>query len=229
MGKKNCVICGKEGHTYLPFCYEHLQEKNAGKIIKCECGTWHYSDQPCQKCGGGYSNNNPSKPTDTPSESRLNDLTCIICGEPSNGKHFCKTCYAKYKDRSIDIRISHCTDTEILDEYGNRTIMCNNGVRVRSRAEKIIADKLFELNVRTVYEKTVYYSKDGENKTLHPDFYLPDYDLYIEYNEITNKPYLKSKEYTKKIYEELGYKVVIMTNKELDDIESFIKPLLGLH
>ena len=107
--------------------------------------------------------------------------------------------------------------------------MCNNGVRVRSRAEKIIADKLFELNVRTVYEKTIYYTENGENKTLHPDFYLPDYDLYIEYNEITNKPYLRSKEYTKKIYEQLNYKVVIMTNKELNDIDAFIKPLLGLH
>ena len=37
--KKNCVICGKEGYSYFPFCYKHLQMKNEGKIIKCEdCG-----------------------------------------------------------------------------------------------------------------------------------------------------------------------------------------------
>ena len=53
MGKKNCVICGKEGYSYFPFCYDHLQEKNAGKIVKCDCGAWHYIDRPCQKCEGG--------------------------------------------------------------------------------------------------------------------------------------------------------------------------------
>lgn len=54
MAKKNCVICGKDGYSYFPFCYEHLQEKNAGKIVKCEdCGTWHYIDTPCKNCGGG--------------------------------------------------------------------------------------------------------------------------------------------------------------------------------
>lgn len=225
MSKKLCVICGKEGHSYLPFCYEHLQEKNAGKIIKCDCGTWHYADRPCEKCGEGTLNNSP-KSSEKPLEPDANELTCIVCGEPSNGKHFCKKCYAKYKDHSVDLRITHCNETQVLDEYGNQTYKCDNGIKVRSRAEKIIADFLFKENVRAVYEKTIYYDKDKE---LHPDFYLPDSKLYIEYNERKDKPYLAKKEYAKQIYEQLGLKVVIMTERDLEDVEAFLKPLLGLH
>lgn len=53
-------------------------------------------------------------------------------------KTFLQKCYAKYKDRSVDIRITHCTETEILDEYGNLQYKCDDGRKVRSRAEKII-------------------------------------------------------------------------------------------
>ena len=225
MGKKNCVICGKEGYSYFPFCYEHLQEKNAGKIVKCDCGTWHYADQPCKNCEQEVQVNSQDLDEAT-ANTATNDLTCIICGEPSNGKHFCKKCYAKYKDHSIDIRITHCTETAILDEYGNQTYKCDNGIKVRSRAEKIIADFLFKENIRAVYEKTIYCDDGTE---LHPDFYLPDSKLYIEYNERKDKPYLTKKEYAKQKYEQLGLKVVIMTEKDLEDVEAFIKPLLGLH
>ncbi len=62
-----------------------------------------------------------------------------------------------------------------------------------------------------------------------PDFYLPDYEMYLEYNELTNKPYLKSKEYVQKIYKSMSKKVFIMTEKDLIDIAACLKPLLGLH
>lgn len=157
------------------------------------------------------------------------NLTCIICGEPSNGKHFCKACYFKYKDRSVDLRITHCTDTEILDEYGNLTYKCNDGRKVRSRAEKIISDELFNLKVLSVYEETVnYYTNQGEIIELHPDFYLPQYDMYIEYNELKNKPYLKNKEQTQRMYKELNKQVIIMSEKDLEDVKKYLKQLLKI-
>ena len=155
-----------------------------------------------------------------------NDLRCIICGQFSNGLHFCRECYAKYKDRSVDIRINHCSETEILDDYGNLKYKCADGRKVRSRAEAMISDWLFNNKIRSVYEETIYYDS---SKTLHPDFYLPDYGLYIEYNELKNKPYLLSKEYGQKIYKKIGLKVFIMTEKDLQDISACLKPLLGLH
>ena len=36
---KPCVICGKNGFLYYPFCKEHLEMKQNGEIVKCEnCG-----------------------------------------------------------------------------------------------------------------------------------------------------------------------------------------------
>lgn len=93
----------------------------------------------------------------------------------------------------------------------------------------MISDWLYHNKIRSVYEEPVYYTENGETKTVHPDFYLPDYNLYIEYNELTNKPYLKSKEYTQKIYAQIGVKVLIMNEKDLQDIAACLKPALGLH
>lgn len=218
---KNCAICGKPSGMY-PLCKDHFKLKDEGKVKKCEtCGTWYLTEEGCPNC--------KTVTSTMPQETTAPKLTCLICGEDSNGYHFCRSCYAKYKDRAVDIRITHCLDTEILDEYGSLTIKCDDGRKVRSRAEAMISNWLYKEKIRSVYEKTIYYTENEENKTLHPDFYLPDNDLYIEYNELTNKPYLKSKEYTKKIYESLGLKVFIMTEKDLQDIEACLKPLLGLH
>lgn len=223
---KTCVICGKAGWSYYPFCREHLQMKADGKITKCEkCGTWHLSADTCPSC----KNSAISKPTDSIEHGKENsELTCIICGEPSNGKHFCRSCYSKYRNRSVDIRITNCNETQILDEYGNLIYTCDDGRKVRSRAEAIICSWLYNNKIRIKYEEPVYYrdEESGETKTLHPDFYLPDYELYIEYNELSNPKYIKSKEYTQKIYDKLGLKVLIMTDKDLQDVAACLKPRL---
>lgn len=218
---KTCVICGKPSGMY-PLCREHLQMKADGKVIKCEdCGTWHIIGKPCV-CTS-------SEQKSISDKTVLSELTCLLCGELSNGKHFCRTCYVKYKDRSVDIRITNCKTVEKLDEYGNLQYRCADGRKVRSRAEAMISDWLYNNKIRSVYEEPVYYSENGETKSILPDFYLPDYGCYIEYNELTSEQYLKSKDYTQKIYAENNLKVIVMNEKDLHDISACLKPKLGLH
>ena len=228
-----CPICGEP--TYLVYgkhprkdglCYKHSQMLFNKEIEQCpECGKWHKTDDNCDCKKLKNKTVTIEEQTDRKISS---DITCIICGEPSNGKHFCRSCYAKYKDRSVDLRITHCTETEILDEYGNLIYTCDDGRKVRSRAEAIICSWLYNNKIRIKYEEPVYYldEESGETKTLHPDFFLPDYELYIEYNELSNPKYLKSKEYTQKIYNKLGLKVLIMTDKDLQDVAACLKPRL---
>ena len=193
-----CPICGEP--TFLVYgkyprkdglCKECSQKLFNKEIEQCsDCGKFHNAEEacPCKK---------PASPTvvkELPKENSASDLTCIICGEDSNGKHFCYNCYSKYKDRSIDIRISNCRDTQVIDEYGNKSKKTKDGRSVRSLSEKIIIDYFFDNFIRVVYEKTVPYTNEkSEHATLHPDFYLPDYNLYIEFNGLTNKSYLKQK------------------------------------
>lgn len=159
----------------------------------------------------------------------ISSTKCLLCNSSSNAKHFCYSCYTKFKYNSFDLRITNCSNTKIIDPYGNKSYMGGDGRMYRSRAEALISYFLFDNHIRYIYEKTVYYKEDGEDKTLHPDFYLPDYDVYIEYNEIKKKSYLKSKEYTQSVYDRLGFKVIIMDDKDLNSMASCLKPKLGIN
>lgn len=219
-----CPICGEPSYLHFgnprkdKLCGKHGTQANKGEIVQCaDCCKWNEKDVVCD-CKKVKEESKPE-----------NELTCIICGEISNGKHFCIKCWNKYKDKSIDIRITNCKETKVLDQYGNLTIECDDGRKVRSRAEALISNFFYNNKIRSVYEKTVYYEENGESKTLHPDFYLPDYEYYIEYNEIKKKSYLKSKEYTKSIYEKLGLKVIIMNDEDLNSIAGFLKPILKIN
>lgn len=57
-------------------------------------------------------------------------------------------------------------------------IHCRDGHYVRSPYEKIIDDTLYTERIFHEYEKK-YKALDGHS--YYPDFYLPDFDLYIEY------------------------------------------------
>ena len=63
-------------------------------------------------------------------------------------------------------------------EYG-RPSMTLRGEVVRSYSEKVIADWLFRRGIRYAYEQPVF---DPRGRRVGvPDFYLPDYGVYVEY------------------------------------------------
>ena len=138
-----CPICGEPTNVYMGharkdrLCKLHGKMKNDKLIDVNEEGLFF-------EIATGKVLNLPKGAKDSrfieEKKSSTDELMCIICGEPSNGKHFCLKCYHKYKDRSVDIRIVNCRDTEILDAYGNLQYKCDDGRKVRSKSEKIISD-----------------------------------------------------------------------------------------
>ena len=145
MGK--CQVCGKTTKLNFPLCKEHYDLKEQGKIIQCpDCGKWNEKDVVCE-C------------KKIKEESKIeNELTCIICGEPSNGKHFCIKCWNTYKDKSVDLRITNCKEIEILDQYGNLTIECDDGRKVRSRAEALISNFFYNNKIPISIIKPCFYN-----------------------------------------------------------------------
>lgn len=152
------------------------------------------------------------------------DLTCIICGNPSNGKHFCYNCYKKYSNKILYLKVQNCKEFEKLEaEYGS-DFVCDDGHLVKSPYEKIIDNWLYKENIRHGYEVKIGIDKD---KDLTPDFYIPEYngikEIYIEfwgYDE-TNIKYQQQKEYKLKIYPQLvekrGITVIYLSRKEIEN------------
>lgn len=232
MEKLICPICGEPTSVYMgnarkdKLCRKHGTMANKGELIQCqECKKWN---TPGEKCA--CKNHSKEIIKDTNRDENISELKCILCGKNSNGKHFCLSCYNEHKEHAIDVRITNCREAEIIDKYGNKKIKSKDGRKVRSLSEKIILDYFFDNFIRVVYEKTIpYTNEEGKSAELHPDFYLPDYDLYIEFNGLTNKTYLRRKKYTLKIYQEKGYNVEILDSKDIEDIESSIEKIFEKH
>lgn len=70
---------------------------------------------------------------------------------------------------------------EYQNEYGAICIT-EKGEKVKSRSEKRIADYLYRNNIQYEYEKPAFTRGwIFHDKIANPDFYLPEYDVYIEY------------------------------------------------
>ena len=102
MGK--CQICGKTTKFNFPLCKDCNDLKEQGEIVQCaDCGKWNEKDVVCE-CKKVKEENKPE-----------NELTCIICGEPSNGKHFCMNCWKGIKVFYKDI--THLNNIYQAKEY----------------------------------------------------------------------------------------------------------------
>ena len=65
-------------------------------------------------------------------------------------------------------------------QYGIPSVTLE-GVHVRSKSEKRIADYFTRNGIHYMYEKPVHRRGFGGKKISNPDFYLTDYDVYVEY------------------------------------------------
>lgn len=107
-------------------------------------------------------------------------------------------------------------------QYGHASVT-NNGETVKSIGEKQIADYLSSLNIRYIYEKEV--RSRGILFTKHisnPDFYLPDYNVYIEYWGLVNadkrkvrEDYVRTMKWKMRQYHNAGIKFVSIYPKNL--------------
>lgn len=81
------------------------------------------------------------------------------------------------------------------DDYRKRfpsPYRCDDGDWVRSKAEREIDNFFYRHRIWHIIEE-VYYKKHSDVK-YYPDFYLPDYNLYLEYFGGTDNEYLFKRE-----------------------------------
>jgi len=95
-----------------------------------------------------------------------------------------------------------------------------DGTRVRSKSEQYIADWFYRHNVKYVYEPEL----NIKDFTFHPDFYVPEADLYIEHISNKSAPTKKKEEQFQngklllvKTYEDIAQDTTLF-NKTLENI-----------
>lgn len=96
--------------------------------------------------------------------------------------------------------------------------MTKSGVRVRSKAEKIIADCLFDHGVWFVYEMPLRL--DGV--CLRPDFYLPDYDMVHEHFGLEDERYRHAAQLKMQQYQKHRIRFSYTTAADEADIEQVL-------
>ena len=213
-----CQVCGKSTKFNFPLCKDCNELKEQGKITQCkDCGEWYDPNQPC-KC----------KKKNKEEIIKESELTCIICGEPSNGKHFCLDCYHKFKNKVLYIKINKCKEFEKLDAEYASELVCDDGHLVKSKSEVLIDNYLYSKGIQHAYEKP-YPVDENKEHDIHPDFYIPFLkdekdniiakDIYIEhfgYGD-ENKKYKEQKNYKLNIYKKDKLTVICTTEKDIND------------
>lgn len=216
-----CPICGKPTFIYFGsprkdrLCKEHGTMANKGEIEQCpDCGKWNKTGETC-KCK--ETQNNEQK-----SEKIIIDkgFRCITCGYETDGKLFCKKCYAKYCNKEILIKIKNCKEIMPLDDFYEGYFECDDGHIVKSMAEREIDNFLFANNIKHGYEVALPTTDEkGKRITLHPDFCIFDENqtplYYIEYwgYDDTNRDYTKTKKYKMPIYKKTGITLININAK----------------
>ena len=106
-------------------------------------------------------------------EAPASDLTCIICGEPSNGKHFCIKCYKEFANKVLYIQVKKCKEFTKLDTEYESDLTCDDGHMVKSPYEKIIDNWLYAEGIKHAYEAKLDID---ETHDITPDFFIPEYN-----------------------------------------------------
>ena len=199
-GQKVCSKCGKEIYEYIHITYQNNKEEFF-----------------CTEC---------AELEDLMDFKSVNEIKrkCLLCdNQIGYDLLFCKDCYNKYKNKSIFLKVENSSKITYFDEAdkyeSSITYTCKDGHKVRSKAEREIDNYLYEHNIRHAYEKT-YPIDNNPNNDLHPDFYLPDLDVYIEHWGYKDKKYEEEKNYKLKIYQKDKINLIETTEEDMKDIET---------
>lgn len=223
INNKICPICGEP--TYLVYgkhprkdglCYKHSQMFFNKEIEQCpDCDKWHNVNEQCE-C---KKIEETKTTTELPTELQ-NSKKCLLCENESGEYVFCKSCFAKYRNKTLLLKITVAKDQqlELLDESYEGLYVCKDGHVVKSKSERDIDNYLFEHKIAHAYEKALII----DTEVFHPDFYLPELDVYLEhwgYDE-SNLEYTKRKDYKIPKYKAKGITLISTYEKDMKDVDT---------
>lgn len=125
---------------------------------------------------------------------------CKYCGKATNWSNSNtlheKSCYknpnrvpgATYGSHRTEEEKKHLSEVALQNNYGQRLVdnvksnRVYNGVILGSSYEELVAKSLDENNIKWIKPKYLRWESPLDNKEhrYYPDFYLPEYDVYLD-------------------------------------------------
>jgi len=108
-----------------------------------------------------------------------------------------------------------------------------------SKAEKSVAEYFDKKNVKYIFHPKIkipkvylkYFNIPFKNDILHPDFFLPEYNVYVEYWGLIDDPRYKERsyDYKKRKYKENLIECIDLYPKNLENLDhNFTQKLMQL-
>ena len=114
-------------------------------------------------------------------------------------------------------------DEDFRQKYPIGAIKAEDGHYVRSRAEALIDNWLYSHRITHAYEQRL----PGESE-VYCDFYLPDYQAYIEYWGLEGDPdYKKRKKEKLKIYYWQGLRLIELNESDILNLGDVLRRKLS--
>jgi hypothetical protein len=172
---------------------------------------------------------------------------CAVCGENSKGKTLCYSCYEREKSGEItkcvdcgkwkNNRLQRCRDCWEKEQktQGDRDFRqkypdspkyrCKQGILVRSKAEVVIADFLYDNKIQFRYE-TMRMLGDIE---VHPDFYLEEVDVFLEHCGMDSADYIAKRHKKEQLYAAHKQQFVTTNKEDESELHDALKRKLHKH
>lgn len=161
-------------------------------------------------------------------ESEARDQTARL-------RHWCTRCRkpiskeesARGIDRYGKPYCRHCLEERVLEDLNfesnveaAKRLRTVDAVAVQSRGEKMIGDWLAANRIAYEYDERMVLAGDIQ---IRPDFYLPEFDVYIEYWGMNTPEYLANRRKKLWLYQRDRKRLVSITPKDLPELEVVLK------
>jgi hypothetical protein len=151
---------------------------------------------------------------------------CMKCNSTANADEYARSMKAferVYCDKCFDEvflrRRNYDTEVEL-----NKTIETRNGTLVQSDGERIISDYLHSHGISFRYDERF---RIIEGFAIRPDFYLPEYDVYIEYWGMDTLDYKIGMMKKQKLYQMEGKKLISLYFRDKSRLTEILREKLS--
>lgn len=154
-------------------------------------------------------------------------------------RHWCSRCRRVITKEESAAGISaygkpycrHCLDERQLEDkrFENdveaaKKLRATDGTAVQSQGERRIADYLASRKINYVYDERYRIAGDV---SIRPDFYLPEFDLYIEYWGMNTQDYQARRQEKLFLYQRAGKKLISLDFHNLPNLEAVLEEKLS--